>query len=196
MSVRVAGIPVVSTLLSLAGIPLSTALPMTAVTILSVWAANCTPEASPVHKSAPEVSHIHESAPVPPELAASTAEPPELMVSTAEPPELAVSTADPPKPAAAIHELIVCPVTAKEGIHKLTVCPVNLSVLSVLAPLLRPGGFLLCSSLASCFAGSDLVAFCSRLAPCSVIFATAPWPRSTITLLTVFGVGRGICTAR
>ncbi len=80
------------------------------VAILCVWAARCTPEASPVHESAPEASPVHESAPetspvhesapeaslvhnsapeaspvhesalVPPEVAASAAEPPEVVV--------------------------------------------------------------------------------------------------------------------
>ncbi len=60
------------------------------VAILCVWAARCTPEASPVHESAPEASPVHKSAPeaspvhesalVPPEVAASAAEPPEVVV--------------------------------------------------------------------------------------------------------------------
>ncbi len=41
MSVRAADIPVVSSLSSPAGIPLSAALPVMAVAILSVWAAHC-----------------------------------------------------------------------------------------------------------------------------------------------------------
>ncbi len=53
MSVQTAGIPVVSKFSSPAGMPLSTKLSMMAVAILSVWAAHCTPEASPVHESAP-----------------------------------------------------------------------------------------------------------------------------------------------
>ncbi|XP_016375597.1 DNA translocase FtsK 1-like [Sinocyclocheilus rhinocerous] len=63
MSVRAADIPVVPTLSSPPGIPLSTALPVMAVAILSVWAAHCAPESSPVHKSTPEASPVHESAP-------------------------------------------------------------------------------------------------------------------------------------
>ncbi len=134
MSVRAADIPVVSSLSSPAGIPLSAALPVMAVAILSVWAAHCTPEASPVHESAPEASPVHESAPeassvhksaakvspvhvstpVPPEVAASAAEPPEVAASAAEPPEVVVPT----------FELTVCHVTATEAVAELTACPV------------------------------------------------------------------------
>ncbi len=63
-----------------------------AVAILSVWAAHCTPEASPVHEFAPKDSPVHVSTPVPPEVVASTAEPPEVVASAAEPPEVVAPT--------------------------------------------------------------------------------------------------------
>ncbi|KAI2654776.1 Spermatogenesis-associated protein 21 [Labeo rohita] len=103
MSTRAAGIPVVSTHSS--PVPLSTALPMMAVAILSVWAAHCGPEASSVHVCAPEAFPVHEFAPLPPEVAAPTEEPPEV----------ATLTAEPPKGVAPIHELTACPVTAMEA---------------------------------------------------------------------------------
>ncbi len=58
MSVRVADIPVVSSLSSPAGTPLSAALLVMVVSILSVWAVHCTSEASGVHESAPEASPV------------------------------------------------------------------------------------------------------------------------------------------
>ncbi len=108
MSVRAAGIPVTSLLSSpaiLYVLPSSAALLVMAVTFLSVWAAHCAPEASP----------IHESAPVSPEVVASAAEPPEEVASTTEPPEVVALT----------FELTLCPVTAKEAGHELTVCYVT-----------------------------------------------------------------------
>ncbi|KAL0173901.1 hypothetical protein M9458_029869, partial [Cirrhinus mrigala] len=54
-----------STPSSLAGIPLSTVLPVMAVAILSVWATHCTPESLSVHESAPVASSDHKSAPEP-----------------------------------------------------------------------------------------------------------------------------------
>ncbi|KAL0152819.1 hypothetical protein M9458_051879, partial [Cirrhinus mrigala] len=74
------------------GHPLSTALPVMAVDILSVWAGHCTPEASPVHESVSEGSPINESTP----------EPPEVVVP--------------------VHELTACPVTAKKAVQELTAC--------------------------------------------------------------------------
>ncbi|KAL0203722.1 hypothetical protein M9458_001740, partial [Cirrhinus mrigala] len=63
----------------------SAVLPVMAVAIPSVWAAHCTPEASPVHESVPEASPVHEPAPeaspvhefvpVPPEVPPLAAEP-------------------------------------------------------------------------------------------------------------------------
>ncbi len=117
MSARAASIPVTSALSSpaiLEVLPLSAALPVMAVAILSVWAAHCTPKASSVHVSPP----------VPPEVAASAAETPEEAAPTAEPPEVEASAAEPPEVVAPTHELIVCPVTAKEAVPELTVCPV------------------------------------------------------------------------
>ncbi|KAI2654770.1 Arginine-glutamic acid dipeptide repeats protein [Labeo rohita] len=107
MSVRAAGIPVISALSSrtiLEVLPPSAALPLMTVAILSMWATHCTPEASPVH----------EFAPVPPKMAAPTVEPPEE----------AASTAELPKGVAPIHELTACPVMAMKAIHELTACSV------------------------------------------------------------------------
>ncbi len=44
-----------------ASMPLSTVLPVMAFAIMSMWAAHCTHEASPVHESVPETSPIQES---------------------------------------------------------------------------------------------------------------------------------------
>ncbi len=189
MSVQAAGIPVVSTLSSLtastlsslAGIPLSTVLPVMVLAILSVWAAHCTPEASPVHEPAPEASPVHESAPeaspyesapVPPEVAASTAEPPEVAASTAEPPEVATSTLAPLMAVAPTSELTVFPVMAKEAIQ-----PLLTSVLSVPGPHGQGPPLLQCKLLCTCRAGPVLLhnAFCHNTSrkvarKCFVVF--------------------------
>ncbi len=73
MSVRAAGIPRASAMAVTETDPLTSVLPVMAVTIFSVWAAHCAPEASPVHESAPKASPVHVSTPVPPDLAASAA---------------------------------------------------------------------------------------------------------------------------
>ncbi|KTG04231.1 hypothetical protein cypCar_00034529 [Cyprinus carpio] len=105
VSVRAAGIPRATPLAIIEAVPLSSVLPIIMVTILSVWAAHCTPEASPVHESAPEASPVHEYTPeaspvhsytpeVSPihesasEVAASTTEHPEVESSAAQPPEV------------------------------------------------------------------------------------------------------------
>ncbi|KAI2643865.1 Filamentous hemagglutinin [Labeo rohita] len=109
MWVRAAGIPVTSAPSSptiLEVLPPSAALPLMAVTILCVWAAHCTPEAS----------SFHDFAPVPPEVAAPAAEPPEEAASIAEPPEVAAFAAEPPK-MVPIYELTASPVTAMEAIN-------------------------------------------------------------------------------
>lgn len=52
-------------------VPLSVALPVTAMAILHVWATHCspvhesTPEPVPGHESTPEPAPVHESAPEP-----------------------------------------------------------------------------------------------------------------------------------
>ncbi|KAL0155597.1 hypothetical protein M9458_049860, partial [Cirrhinus mrigala] len=135
MSAYAAGIPVIS---SPEDIRLSTALPVMAITILSVWAAHCTPEASSVHESAPEslflhkfvpeaspvhkffpdVSPAHGFAPVSPEVAAPAAEPPEDAASIAEPQEVPALAAESSKGVAPIQELTASPVTAMEAIHE------------------------------------------------------------------------------
>ncbi len=152
MSVRAAGIPVTSLLSSpaiLYVLPSSAALLVMAVTFLSMWAAHCAPEASP----------IHESAPVPPEVVASGVEPPEEVASTTEPPEVVALTFEltlcPVTAKVAGHELTVCYVTATEAIHKLSALP------WLPAPPLAP--FSACSAMASCSA----MAPCSTIAPCS-----------------------------
>ncbi len=74
MSVRAADIPGASALAVTETVTvLTSVLPVMAVAILSVWAAHCTLEVSPVHESASEV-------------AASAAEPPKVAASVAEPP--------------------------------------------------------------------------------------------------------------
>ncbi len=135
MSVRAAGIPRASALAVTETVPLTSVLPVMAVAILSVWAAHCTLEASPVHESAPEASPVresapkaspnHETTPVPPEVAASAAEPPEESASTAEPPEVAAFAAEPPEVVVPTFALNVCHVTATEAVHELTACPVT-----------------------------------------------------------------------
>ncbi len=65
MSVRAAGIPFMSALSSsiiLEVLAPSAALPVMAVTILSMWAALCAPEASSVHEPASEHSSVHKFA--------------------------------------------------------------------------------------------------------------------------------------
>ncbi|KAL0177491.1 hypothetical protein M9458_026385, partial [Cirrhinus mrigala] len=121
MSARMAGIPVVT---GPAGLPLSTALPVMAIAILSVWATHCTLEALSVHESVPEASPFHKFAPVPPEVVSPAAEPPEEAASTAEPTEVAASAAEPPKGVVPVHELTASSVMAKEAIHELTASPV------------------------------------------------------------------------
>ncbi len=127
MSARAASIPVTSALSSpaiLEVLPLSAALPVMAVAILSVWAAHCTPKASSVHVSPPVPPEVAASAAETPEEAVPTTEPPEVEASAAEPPEVEASAAEPPEVVAPTHELIVCPVTATEAVPELTVCPV------------------------------------------------------------------------
>ncbi|KAL0148325.1 hypothetical protein M9458_056387, partial [Cirrhinus mrigala] len=87
--------PTASTPSSPAGIPLFTVLPITAVAILSVWAAHCTPESSSVHESAPEASSDHKSV--------LEASPGDEFAPT--PPEVSVYAVEPPKEAVSIHEL-------------------------------------------------------------------------------------------
>ncbi len=137
MSVRAAGIPFMSELSSpviLEVLPPSAALPVMAVTILSMWAALCAPESSSVHKPASEpssvhkldseASPIHEFTPVPPEVAASAAEHPEEAASTAKPPEVSAFAAEPPEMVGPTHELVDYPVTATKAVHELTFCSV------------------------------------------------------------------------
>ncbi len=102
MSVGAAGIPRASALAVTETVPLTSVLPVMAVAILSVWAAYCTSEASPVHESALEASSVHESASEasPVHESASGASP--VYESTAEPPDVAASAAEPPE-AAALH---------------------------------------------------------------------------------------------
>ncbi len=122
MSVRTAVIPRASTLSSLTasthsspvGIPLSTVLPVMAVAILSVWAAHCTPEASPVHEYPPEASPVHESAPEASPVHESASEASSVHESVSVPLEVPTSAAEPSKAVAPTHELTVCPVTTKK----------------------------------------------------------------------------------
>ncbi|KAL0154332.1 hypothetical protein M9458_050362, partial [Cirrhinus mrigala] len=68
--------PTACTPSSPAGIPLSSVLPVMAITILSVWATHCAPEASSDHKSVLKASPVHEFVPVPPEVSMYALEPP------------------------------------------------------------------------------------------------------------------------
>ncbi len=92
-------------------VPPSAALPVMAVAILSVWAAHCTPEASPVHESALESSPVHESAPKASPFHVSTPVPPEVAASAAELTACLVMATE------AVYELSVCPATAMKAVH-------------------------------------------------------------------------------
>ncbi len=130
MSVRAAGIPRASALVVTETVPLTSVLPVMVVTILRVWAAHCTLEASPVHESAPEASPVHESAPEASPVHESASEASSVHesapkaspvhASTAEPPEVAASAAEPPEVVVPTYELNVCHVTAMEAVHELT----------------------------------------------------------------------------
>ncbi|KAL0158886.1 hypothetical protein M9458_046962, partial [Cirrhinus mrigala] len=87
--------PTASTPSSLAGIPLSSVLPVMAIAILSVWATHCTPEASSDNESGPEASSVHESVP--------EASPVDKFAPM--PLEVLAYAVEPPKEAASIHEL-------------------------------------------------------------------------------------------
>ncbi|KAL0153357.1 hypothetical protein M9458_051353 [Cirrhinus mrigala] len=165
-----------------------------AVTILSVWAAHCTPEASSLHESAPEASPDHKSMPVPPEVVALAAEPPEEAASTTELPEVAASAAESPNRVVPVHELAASPLTAMEAVPELPLLldPVlpdplwwipawlcwssiplwGFLLLSALMTLMAPWST--CTAMASCFAWS-------AMAPCSCISLSATAPRSRPT---------------
>ncbi len=122
MSVWAADIPVVSSLSSPAGIPLSAALPVMAVAILSMWAAHCTLEASPVHESAPEASPVQEFAPEASPVHESASEASPVHVFTPVPPEVDGFCCRTSRGGGALTHFIpwvnslVCPVTATEAL--------------------------------------------------------------------------------
>ncbi|KAI2665184.1 Protein PHOX3 [Labeo rohita] len=212
MLVRAAGILLASILSSLrasthsslAGIPMSTVLPVMAVAILSVWAAHCTPEVSPVHESAPEASAVLESTQEPVKVLESTLVPPEVAASAAEPPEVVASTREFCLVMAkkAIHEISACPVTAKEAVHELSACPVMAndtdSELSTCPVQVHHCSMVHC--LAYCFKVNVMILIlfpCMGLAhhpsPCSVSippssFTWFPCPRVIVLLAPLFYV--------
>ncbi len=125
MSVREVDIPVVSSFWSPAGIPLSAALPMMAVTILNMWAVHCTPQASPVHQSAPVVYSVHKFASEASSVQESAPEASPDHETIPVHPGVAASTAEPPEVVALTYELSVCPVTAKKAVYELSACWLN-----------------------------------------------------------------------
>ncbi|KAL0164284.1 hypothetical protein M9458_040037, partial [Cirrhinus mrigala] len=121
-----------STHSSPAGIPLLTVLPTMAITILSVWAAHCAPEASSVHESTPEASPVHESAPEASPVHESTPEASPVHESAPEAsPVLLAST---------------CPVLAKKANPILSTGPATFKGATPEVSAL-PWGFLLSSAL-------------------------------------------------
>ncbi len=138
MSMWATGIPRAAARAFAETVPLTSVLPVMAVTILCVWAAHCTSEASPVHESAPEASPVHESAPEALPVHESAPVPPEAAAVTAEPPEAAASAAEPPEEVAPTHELTVCPDTAMEAVPELTVSTATATEASALPALIWP----------------------------------------------------------
>ncbi|KAL0177062.1 hypothetical protein M9458_025956, partial [Cirrhinus mrigala] len=161
---------------SLVFIPLTTALPMMAIAILSVWAAHCAPEASSAYESDPEASSVRESAAPMPLIEAAF---------MAEFPEEAASSADPKEGGKPIYELTVCSTTvnapALPAPPRLPVCPVT--AMEAVSEVPRPCVNVYAALVGSCSVCSALVGSCPVCSP--VLFAgPASVPRSSTATWT------------